>query len=463
MVEVQEEIKIKHEDFFNNLRNAEYSRLDKDGHVYLDYTGGNQYAASQITKHLEMLQNEVLGNPHSKNPTSKRATVLTSKARNRVIEYFRAEDYFCVFTMNATHALKIVGEGYPFSKNGYFMLLTDNHNSVNGIREYAKEYNAGFNYVRINVEDLCINKQELLYNLKSHNDKENKLFAFPAQSNVTGVKHDLKWIEIAQNEGWDVLVDAAAYVPSSRLDLSKVKPDFVSVSFYKIFGYPTGIGCLLVKKSKFNKLVKHWYAGGNVTMASAVVPHHFLEEDHQRFEDGTINYLDIPAVKIGLDYIDSIGIEKIGERVCSLTSYLCSELQKLYHTNGKQIIKTFGPKNRKNSGATVIMSILDSEGKLYPYAEFEEFANTKMISIRSGCFCNPGIDEISNCISTKALSDYFASRDQGNCDDVMGYLSKMRGATRVSLGIASTKADVDIFIEFIKSIKDKKVEEVLNF
>ena len=95
--------------------------------------------------------------------------------------------------------------------------------------------------------------------LQESENFENKLFAFPAQSNVSGVKHDLGWIKKAQDLGWDVLLDAAAFVPTNQLDLKEVKPDFVCVSFYKIFGYPTGIGCLMVNKEKFKKLQKPSY------------------------------------------------------------------------------------------------------------------------------------------------------------------------------------------------------------
>jgi len=47
------------------------------------------------------------------------------------------------------------------------------------------------------------------------------LFAYPAQSNFSGVQHPLEWISQAQTMGWDVLLDAAAFVPTNRLDLSK--------------------------------------------------------------------------------------------------------------------------------------------------------------------------------------------------------------------------------------------------
>src|SRR5439155_824095 len=90
------------------------------------------------------------------------------------------------------------------------------------------------------------------------------LFAFPAQSNFTGVRHPLDLVELAHARGWDVLLDAAAFVPTSRLDLAAVKPDFVSVSFYKMFGYPTGVGCLLARTHLLGTLRRPWFAGGTV-------------------------------------------------------------------------------------------------------------------------------------------------------------------------------------------------------
>ena len=279
-----------HEDYFNQLIGKEYKRVTESGHTYLDYTGGNLFPKSLLEKHYDLMRNNILGNPHSTNPTSHLATELVDATRNKIIEFFNAEDYYCVFTLNATGALKIVGECYPFEKNSFLLLLADNHNSVNGIREYCANKGGQFEYSPIHYEDLTIDDAKLEELLNAHVESSNKLFAFPAQSNVSGVKHDLDWIKRAQDLGWDVLLDAAAFVPTSRLDLKEVSPDFVAISFYKIFGYPTGIGCLLIKKHKFNKLIKPWFAGGTVTLASVTTRHHYLASNHERFENGTINY-----------------------------------------------------------------------------------------------------------------------------------------------------------------------------
>lgn len=443
---------IKHDEQFNMLREKEYKRLDDLGHIYLDYTGGNLYAKSQLEEHQKMLSNNVFGNPHSTNPSSQAATTLVADARKKVIDFFNAEDYHCIFTQNASGALKIVGECYPFEMDGQYLLLADNHNSVNGIREYCAKANASFHYATIQHEDLHIDADTLENDLKKYPHKKNKLFSFPAQSNVTGVKHDLGWVKKAQDLGWDVLLDAAAFVPTSRLDLKQVQPQFVSISFYKIFGYPTGLGCLLVRKDAFPKLCKRWFAGGTVNLASVLSPSHFLADGYERFENGTINYLDIPAVKIGLNFIDSIGMDKITERVGSMMCYLVEKLEAIKHPNGKAVVKVFGPKNRERVGGTAIMSFFDIDGKVIPFEEIEKKTNAQMISIRSGCFCNPGIDEINNCLSTEELSKYFSSRDNGNYYDMIEVLQKMRGATRVSVGIATTQKDLDVFISFVEGL-----------
>ena len=82
----------------------------------------------------------VLGNPHSTNPTSQAATHLDDEARDAcsTTSMPRPTSTCVVFTANATGALKLVGEASPFAADGQYLLTFDNHNSVNGIREFAR-------------------------------------------------------------------------------------------------------------------------------------------------------------------------------------------------------------------------------------------------------------------------------------------------------------------------------------
>ena len=139
----------------DQLRDAEYARLDARGQVYLDFTGGGLYAASQVRDHAQMLCEEVLGNPHSLNPSSMETTRRVEQARQAVLRHFNARgDYTAIFTLNASGALKLVGEAYPFTPGGTLLLTADNHNSVNGMREFARAKGAEVHYAPLTRPDL---------------------------------------------------------------------------------------------------------------------------------------------------------------------------------------------------------------------------------------------------------------------------------------------------------------------
>ncbi len=453
---------LPYEDYFSELRRKEYSRIDDNGEIYLDFTGGNLYPASLVKNHQELLLRHVFGNPHSINPTSKRSSELISQAREKVLDFFNAKNYVCVFTQNATNALRIVGESYPFDENSAYIMLSDNHNSVNGIREYCKRKGGKVIYLPLQYNDLQISEPTLKQLLNEQTKNKKVLFSYPAQSNVTGVKHDLKWVKYAKEKGCDVILDAAAFVPTSRLDLSEIQPDFVPVSFYKIFGYPTGLGCLLIHKDSFQKLKKPWFAGGTVTLVSVNTQDHFLVNTHERFEDGTLNYLGIPAVKTGLEYIESIGMERITERVHAITELLAKKLHDLHHSNGKPLLRIFGPEDFSKRGGNMIMSFYDKNGNTFPTELIEEKASEQNISIRTGCFCNPGVDEINSCVTTEELAGYFTSHDRGDYHDMVAFIGRMRGSVRVSVGFITNENDIDRFCHLISQFKDRSASEFLT-
>jgi selenocysteine lyase/cysteine desulfurase len=441
--------------FIERLRKEEFARIDKTGQVYLDYTGGNLYPTSLVKKHSEFLQETIYGNPHSTNPASKLSEKMIGEAREKVADFFNAKDYHCVFTANASAALHIIAETYPFSSESHLLLTADNHNSVNGLREYCRLRGGSYTYNPMNKKDLTIDHDALCDLLGSQKGKTNKLFAFPAQSNVSGVCHSLNWVKAAKDRGWDVLLDAAAFAPTSALDLSAVQPDFVPISFYKIFGYPTGIGCLLIRKSVFDKLKKPSFAGGTITISSVRYPGYFLKSGHERFENGTVNYLGIPAVTNGLDFISRLSMDFICNRIKQLSCYFLERLQQLKHENGLSLIRLYGPDRVENRGATFLLNFIDAGGSVYPFQHIEDCANAALISLRSGCFCNPGIDETNHDISTIDLKNFFMNRKHGDYYSMIEHLGKWRGAVRVSMGYPTTKADIDKFFNFAKRFLNK--------
>jgi selenocysteine lyase/cysteine desulfurase len=449
------------------LRAAEYERLDRLGHTYLDYTGGGLYAESQLQRHYALLRDRILGNPHSHNPASAASSELVTEARAAVRRFFNAEDdeYEVIFAANASAALKLVGEAYPFGPRSVYLMSYDNHNSVNGIREFARRKGASVTYVPVTNPELRLDEELLFAALRRVEAGSPRLLAFPAQSNFSGVQHPLEWITAAQRLGWDVLLDCAAFVPTNRLDLDAVKPDFAVLSFYKMFGYPTGVGALIARREKLAVLQRPWFAGGTITVASVQEDGWYrLAPGAAGFEDGTVNYLALPAVTLGLDYLANVGIDVVHARVGALAGWLLDELTSLRHGNGSPLVRVFGPTDMRRRGATIALYLLDPDGHPYDVYGVESAAGERGISIRTGCFCNPGDGEVAHDITHEDMALCFRE-SSGVCSllqcqrTIQDATGKVPNTVRVSAGLASNFADAYRFMEFVASYRDRPADE----
>ena len=442
----------------DELRKTDFERLDRHGHVYLDYTGGGLYGKRQIERHSALLRDTVFGNPHSTNPTSLGTTELVEKTRQHILEFFNASpsEYGVVFTANASHALKLVGESYPFEPGDQFLLTFDNHNSVNGIREFDRAHGARTTYIPVAPPEMRVPEALLDSSWSLAKQGGHNLFAFPAQSNFSGVQHPLEWIERAQDHGWDVLLDAAAFVPTNRLDLDRYHPDYVALSFYKMFGYPTGVGALIARWPALEKLHRPWFAGGTIEVASVQADRHTMAAGSAAFEDGTLDYANIPAIDIGLDFLEKVGLDQIHLRVACLTSWLIESLGALRHENGRPLIQIFGPRASEQRGGTITLNFYDANGRVIDHDIVEEQASAKMISLRTGCFCNPGAGEMALGLSKQELVTCFTSSDRGmTYDDFRLCIDgKSTGAVRISVGIVSNFNDAHTFVEFARQFLD---------
>lgn len=442
----------------DELRATDYARLDEQDHCYLDYTGGGLYAIRQLQAHMDLLTTGVFGNPHSDNPTSRAMTAQVEAVRACALDYFQADpaEYVAIFTPNASGALKLVGESYPFTPASHYLLTYDNHNSVNGLREFARARGATTTYVPVRDPDLRLDEVTLRNALESPKAPGKHLFAYPAQSNFSGVQHPLEWIERAQVLGWDVLLDGAAFAPTNGLDLHRWHPDFVSLSFYKLFGYPTGVGCLLARRAALKHLRRPWFAGGTIWAASVESDHIFMAEDEAAFEDGTVNYLTLPAIEIGLRFLQSIGIATIHCRVMCLTGWLLAHLRALHHSNGRPLVKIYGPRNTIGRGATIALNFLDPSGAIVDERFVDQRASAGRISLRTGCFCNPGAGEVAFSLSPARVGQNFQRANRPGYDEFLRLMGlPSGGAVRVSLGLATNFADIHRFLAFARTFLDQ--------
>ena len=442
---------------FADLRANEFARLDASGQAYLDYTGSALYPERLVTAHAESLRRAVLGNPHSESPASRASTALVAAARERVLRFFDADPdaYVVCFTANTSAAIHLVASGYPFGPDAPFILSADDHNSVNGVRSYAERAGARVHYLALD-DELRLHDVASRLTVLRRTHVGAGLVAFPAQSNFSGVQHPLALVERARALGYTVLLDAAAYVPTSALSLTRTPADFVACSFYKMFGYPTGIGALVARRDALARLHRPWFAGGAVEYVSVQHGSHLMRGGAEAFEDGTVSFLDVEAVIRGLDFLDEIGMPRIRRHVLALTSTLVTRLRALTHDDGAPLVRVYGPRDRYDCGGTVAFNVLDERGAAVPYELVEEHARRAGVSVRGGCFCNPGASETAFGFDPEHTAACIAeTRCAGwSLED---FARRMRecggghaiGAVRASVGMASNEADVARLVEVL--------------
>ena len=180
---------------------------------------------------------------------------------------------------------------------------------------------------------------------------------------------------------------------------------------------------------------------------------HALADGEPAFEDGTVNYLSLPAVEQGLRYLDGIGIDTIHTRVCRLTDWLLAELAALRHANGSPVVQIHGPQTMDRRGGTIAFNFLRPDGRLVDVRIVDSRAAEHGVSLRTGCFCNPGSAELVYELPLETLLRRTGSPSSSDHLRALGVESG--GAVRVSLGLATTFQDVYRFMSFVSTFGER--------
>ncbi|CAN4103814.1 unnamed protein product [Withania somnifera] len=450
--------------------------------VYLDHAGATLYSESQMEAVLKDLNSTVYGNPHSQSSCSLATDDMVWKARQQVLNFFNASprEYSCIFTSGATAALKLVGETFPWSSHSTFMYSMENHNSVLGIREYALSKGAAAFAVDIEEgphldesespkSDFKLTQHRVQRRSEGGVPKEGitgnpyNLFAFPSECNFSGRKFHPNLVKIIKEGSerilessqycrgcWLVLIDAAKGCATDPPDLSKFKADFVVFSFYKLFGYPTGLGALIVRNDAAKLMKKTYFSGGTVAAAIADVDFFKRREGIEEFfEDGTISFLSIAAIQHGFKIINMLTSSSISRHTTSLAAYVRKKLLALKHENGEFVCTIYGLLSSE-MGPTVSFNMKRPDGTWYGYREVEKLATLAGIQLRTGCFCNPGACAKYLCLShLDLLSNIEAGHVCWDDHDILH--GKPTGAVRVSFAYMSTFEDATEFVNFVEN------------
>ncbi|KAJ2358108.1 hypothetical protein GGF43_001040 [Coemansia sp. RSA 2618] len=460
-----------YEDRLEDIRRTEYPQLFDPStlgpdmtprlkSVFLDHTGSTISSASYIRSFTSELLSQIPANPHSHHMESQWTRAKIDHARDRLLEFLgtTAEKYAVVFTANATAAIRLAAELTPMSKDGVFCYTRESHTSVVGVRCLAAEQGVPVQPVEFGEIDEVVAPER---------NRGTSLLAYPAQCNFSGERFPLdvadkiskaylsgSAVDAQKHIPWWVLVDAAAYAASSPLQLDKhgAGPDFVALSMYKIFGAPTGLGALLIKRSSVPFLRSKRYFGGG-TVAGLAFDRQwqvYRSDIESRLEDGTLNFHDVISLHHALDAHTRIygSIDNVARHTRAITHYALSKLRALNHQTGQPVCEIYGHGDASVFGPTIAFNVKDRAAKHVGYAEVERLAVMAGISLRSGRFCNPGAAQKWLSLSALDLMQHsslgFVCGDDHDLAD-----GKPVGALRVSFGAMTSTHDVDLFVEFL--------------
>lgn len=411
-----------------------------------------------------MLSN-LLGNPHSTSAASQRATHQIEDIRLKTLEFFNAspDDFDLVFVANATAAIKLVVEGFREHSGGFWYgYHKDAHTSMVGVREVATSghcFESDCEVEKWLEEPSTIEMQP--------NNTTLKLFAYPAQSNFNGRRLPLSWTgrvrssSLVNFKNMYTLLDAAAFVSTSPLDLSNVllAPDFTVLSFYKIFGFPD-LGALIVRKDSSLPLQRRkYFGGGTVEMVTCLKEQWHIKKDsilHEQLEDGTLPIHSIIALGNALGAHKRIygSIQRVSSYTSALAKELYDKLSSLRHSSGLEACEIYKDRSSvygdsRTQGPVIALSLKNGAGDWISISEVEKLAFVRNIQFRSGGLCNPGgIASSLGLAPWEMKRNFSAGQRCGNENDIIG--GKPTGVIRVSLGAMSSLQDVKTFVGFVE-------------
>lgn len=349
--------------------------------------------------------------------------------------------------------------------------LRDFRPSPDGLRGFEYAYHVESHTSLVGVRALaelgsrCFSTEDEVRQWVSGLDDEDdnaRLFAYPAQSNMNGRRFPLNWCNQIRQAGRRnnfTLLDTAGLVSTSPLDLSdpELCPDFVVLSFYKVFGFPD-LGALIVRKESghvFNH--RKYFGGGTVEMVTVGNQWYARKQSsiHDQLEDGTLPFHNIIALQSAFQVHERLygSMANISNHTASLAKQLFDRLSSVKHANGKPVCHFYvspdcSYDDRNTQGPIIALNLLDSNGDWIGKSEIEKLASVKSIHIRSGTLCNPGgTASLLGLSNDEMEANYKAGQRCGDENDVMQ--GKPTGALRLSVGPMTSSRDIDRFVSFI--------------
>jgi cysteine desulfurase / selenocysteine lyase len=341
--------------------------------VYLDNAATTQKPQVVIDSLVDYYSRYNSNVHRSVHTLGEEATAAYEAARNKVSKFVGSSAKGLVFVRGTTEATNLVrfAWGEKNVKEGDVIVTTlmEHHSNIVPWQLLAKSKGASLKFVGLDPDGtLDLGTFENLL-------KESpKLVTVTHCSNVLGTINDVRSIcSKARSAGATTLVDGAQSVPHLPVDAGSIGADFYAFSSHKMLG-PTGIGALVAKKELLEEMDP--FHGGGEMIREVFLDHATWNDVPYKFEAGTVNIADAIGFGAAVDYLSSIGMEKVREHEVGLLGYAIETLSKV------KKFKLYGPGDASKRGGVISFNL----GDVHPH-DLATILDEEGIAIRSGHHC----------------------------------------------------------------------------
>ncbi len=388
---------------------------DNKSLIYLDNASTTQKPKQVIDSIINYYNNYNANIHRAVYSIAQEATDAYEKTRDKIVKFLnipKREEV--IFVRGTTEAINLVAYAWGrknIEKNDIIVTTEyEHHSNIVPWQLLASEKGARLEYIGIDDDGELILDQLDKYLATG----KVKLVTFSLMSNVLGTISDIDTImSKCKKAGVKTLIDGAQAVPHMKVDIQKLGCDFFAFSAHKMLG-PTGIGILWVRKDILENM-NPFHGGGD--MIREVHKYETTWNDlPYKFEAGTPNIADVIGFGAAIDYLSSIGMDKVREHEIELTKYA---LEKLSKVKG---IKIYGTKDISKRGGVISFNFAD----IHPH-DVAQIVDEEGIAVRSGHHCAQVLMERLDVAATSRASFYIYN----NKEDVDALVNSLEKVARI--------------------------------
>lgn len=371
----------------------------KNGHelVYLDSAATSQKPLSVIDAVADYYKNANANIHRGLYDLSEKSTEVYEAAKEAVADFINSDPEEIIFTRNATESINLVSHSWARdnlnSGDNIVLTLLEHHSNIVPWQMLRDEIGVELRYIDIN-DDGTLRLEQLDEKI----DNRTKLLAMNHISNSLGTVNDIdKIIKLAKQKNIVTLIDACQSAPHISLDVRKLDCDFLVFSGHKMLA-PMGIGILYGKKELLSNMRP--FLGGGDMIKDVTLEKTIYNDIPWKFEAGTPNVGGAVGLMAAIDYLNSVGVEKIHLHEKKLTEYAYTNLNKL------SFINVLGP-NLENRAGIISFTMKNT----HPH-DVATMLNEKNIAVRAGKHCTHPLMERLSINSTIRMSFYLYNTEK---------------------------------------------------